>query len=193
MAKKTVPEFVKKIRHESASIDDAVEKILKENNIIDPPINVVKIAVGMGFKVFTVEFTDKNVMGAIADFKSPIPQFGNEKRVIAVDKNSYATRKIFTIAHEIGHFVMHCGESNDFFERDVYNNPENDMRVQIEREADKFAACLLLPKEMFKDFVANSPYYKARDKEALIQDICKKYIVSPKTVKLRLEEVGMDF
>ena len=193
MEKKAVPEFVKKIRNESVSIDDAVKRILEENRIYEPPINVIKIAVGMGFKVFTVEFTDPNVKGAIADFKSPIKQFGNEQRVIAVDKNSYATRKIFTIAHEIGHFVMHCGESNDFFERDVYDSPEKDMRTQVEKDADKFAACLLLPKDMFMDFVANSPYYKTRDKESLLQEICKKFIVSNTTAQLRLEEVGMDF
>lgn len=192
MAKKVVPEFVKKIRSESVSIDDAVVKILDENNITEPPINVVKIAGSMGFKVFTVEFTDKKVMGAIADFESPLKQFDNEQRVIAVDKNSYATRKIFTIAHEIGHFVMHCGESNDFFERDLYDT-EKDMRTPIEKDADKFAACLLMPKDMFINFVENSPYYIIRDKQNLVQEICKKFIVAEKAAKKRLKEVGMDF
>lgn len=192
MTKKVVPEFIKKIRSESVSIDDAVVRILEENNITEPPINVVKIAGSMGFRVFTVEFTDNKVMGAIADFKSPLKQFDNEQRVIAVDKNSYATRKIFTIAHEIGHFVMHCGESNDFFERDLYDT-EKDMRTPIEKDADKFAACLLMPKDMFMGFVANSPYYKTRDKENLLQEICKKFIVSKTAAQLRLREVGMDF
>lgn len=198
MAKKDVPEFVRRIRSESGSIDDAVKEILKENGIIEPPINVIKIADSMGIKVFTVEFTDPNVKGAIADFKSPMPQFKNEKRIIAVDKNSYATRKIFTIAHEIGHYVMHCGESNDFFERDVYESNEDkkaseDNRTSIEKDADKFAACLVMPRDMVIDFVENSLYYKIRDKQNLVQEICKKFIVAEKAAKKRLKEVGMDF
>ncbi len=193
MAKKAVPGFVRKIREECVSIDDAVVRILEQNKITKPPINVIQIAISMGFKVFAVEFADRNIVGAIADFKTPIKQLDNEKRVIAIDKNSYATRKIFTIAHEIGHFVMHCGENNDFFERDVYDDRKIDMRTQIEKDADKFAACLLLPKEMFKDFVANSPYYKMRSKENLIREICMKFLVSYKTAAMRLKEVGMDF
>lgn len=198
MAKKDVPDFVRKIRSESVSIDDAVKGILEENGIIQPPINVITIAASMGIKVFTVEFTDPNVKGAIADFKSPMPQFNGEQRIIAVDKKSYATRKIFTIAHEIGHYVMHCGESNDFFERDVYESNEEkkdleDNRTSIEKDADKFAACLVMPRDMFIDFVENSPYYKIRDKQNLVQEICKKFIVAEKAAKKRLKEVGMDF
>lgn len=197
MPKKEVPDFVKKIREQSDSIDDAVKVILAKNGVTKPPINVVKIAASMGIKVFSVEFTDPNVKGAIADFKSPMPQFNGEQRIIAVDKKSYATRKIFTIAHEIGHFVMHCGESNDFFERDVYDSDEDmvdeDVRNKIERDADKFAACLLLPKDMFINFVENSPYYIIRDKQNLVQEICKKFIVAEKAAKKRLKEVGMDF
>ena len=198
MPKKEVPDFVKKIREQSGSIDDAVKVILTKNGVMEPPINVIKIADSMGIKVFSVEFTDPNVKGAIADFKSPMPQFNGEQRIIAVDKKSYATRKIFTIAHEIGHFVMHCGESNDFFERDVYESNEEkknseDNRNSIEKDADKFAASLVMPKDMFIDFVENSPYYIIRDKQNLVQEICKKFIVAEKAAKKRLKEVGMDF
>lgn len=192
MPKKEVPDFVKRIREQSGSIDDAVKVILEKNGVTKPPINVVKIAASMGIKVFSVEFIEPNVKGAIADFKSPMPQFNGEQRIIAVDKKSYATRKIFTIAHEIGHFVMHCGEKNDFYERDVYDSDE-DVRTQIERDADKFAACLLMPKDMFIDFVENSPYYVIRDKQNLVQEICKRFIVAEKAAKIRLKEVGMDF
>lgn len=193
MVKKEVPKFVWEIRKESTSFDDAVTRILEENHIAEPPVNVIKVAASMGIKVFTVEFADREVRGAIADFKSPLPQFKNEKRIIAVDKNDYATRRIFTIAHEIGHFVLHCGENNDFYERDVYEDSKEDKRTQIEKDADFFAACLLMPKDMFKNFVANSPYYKTRDKENLVLDICKKFIVAKEAASKRLTEVGMDF
>lgn len=187
-----VPEYVEKIRRECSSIDEAVERILEENNITQPPINVMKIASSMGISLFEANFKDPNVVGIIVDAKEKIKPY-NCQRFIATDVNSYPTRRLFTIAHEIGHFVMHCSRENDYFERDHYDDELNDFRDEVEKTADKFAASLLLPAEMFKQFVLKSSAYEHGNKEQLIKDIQKKFLVSYKTAALRLQETNLDW
>lgn len=194
MPKLAIPAYVEEIREKCTSIDDAVEIILEANKITAPPINVVKIANDMKFKVYSVDFKDENVVGIIVDSEKPLERFDNHQRVIAIDRRSYTTRTLFTIAHEIGHFVMHCGDMDDFFQRDVYGDSNSiDKRSPMEKKADKFAACLLLPKKMFIDFVLNCPFYKAADEKKLIQAIQKTFIVSETTAFLRLKEVDLNY
>lgn len=64
------------------------------------------------------------------------------RRLIVVDSNiGYETRKRFTIAHEIGHLLMHQGQHR-CTERMLKEYLAND---QIEQEANEFASELLLP------------------------------------------------
>ena len=53
------------------------------------------------------------------------------------------TRKRFTIAHEIGHFILHCGQSLSCGSTDIeaWKGDQSDP----ERQADEFASELLLP------------------------------------------------
>jgi len=57
-------------------------------------------------------------------------------------KNSMARRN-FSLAHELGHILMHSSESFDELEKDK--------KKQIEQEADCFAASFLLPKDAFNE------------------------------------------
>jgi Zn-dependent peptidase ImmA (M78 family) len=186
-----IPGYIQDIRSNCESIDDAIAIILKECKITKPPINVIQIATNMGFSVYDAEFKDNKIVGVIADMHEPIKPFG-KKRIIATKRGDYPTRKLFTIAHEIGHFVMHCGEANDYFERDIDEDELFDTRDDTECAADKFAACLLMPEDMFIDYVRKSPYYLL-DKEALIQDIQKMFVVSYTAAKLRLNEVDLNW
>lgn len=58
--------------------------------------------------------------------------------IVVRNDSKSAVRCRFDLAHELGHLVMHKGMSNDIIE-----NP------MIEKQANHFASCLLLPKEAF--------------------------------------------
>lgn len=61
--------------------------------------------------------------------------------VLGNDKKS-AVRRQFTAAHELGHLIMHTWVTDiDELSKEQYR--------ELERQADYFAACLLLPKESF--------------------------------------------
>lgn len=57
----------------------------------------------------------------------------------------------FTIAHEIGHWICHClgGVPQPIYCRTVHSNP--DEARGREREADRFAATLLMPEESVRE------------------------------------------
>jgi hypothetical protein len=57
----------------------------------------------------------------------------------------------FTIAHEVGHWICHClgGVPQPIYCRTVHPNPEE--AVGREREADRFAATLLMPEQAVRD------------------------------------------
>ena len=57
----------------------------------------------------------------------------------------------FTIAHEIGHWICHClgGVPQPIYCRTVHTNPDDG--VGREREADRFAATLLMPEQAVRD------------------------------------------
>lgn len=61
---------------------------------------------------------------------------------LGTDKDTNA-RVRFTIAHELGHLLMHA---DNYSEEDLKNNA---IHEKLENEADRFASALLLPKEPF--------------------------------------------
>lgn len=64
-------------------------------------------------------------------------------------------RRRFTIAHELGHFVLHRGQRQSFNcdKESVYSGIDT-IRV-IEREADDFASNLLMPGDLLRKWISN--------------------------------------
>ena len=64
-------------------------------------------------------------------------------------------RRRFTIAHELGHFILHRGQQQSFNcdKESVYSGIDT-IRV-IEREADDFASNLLMPGDLLRDWISN--------------------------------------
>jgi hypothetical protein len=90
-------------------------------------------------------FSDPNVLGGI-DF---------DQKTILVNSSveDHDGRYAFTVAHEIGHHVLHkeayessvAQEDKSILCRDTFEKP------QIELEADRFAAALLMPASVIQD------------------------------------------
>lgn len=111
--------------------------LLERYDIKVPTVPVIQLAKEEGLKLKFVDMRDEmpNVSGL----------FDDENRIIYVNKNDSVTRKAFTIAHELGHYILQH-ETDEFgvLPRQaglVTANP-------IEKEANAFAANLLVPKFM---------------------------------------------
>jgi Zn-dependent peptidase ImmA (M78 family) len=117
--------------------------LLQTFGLTEPPVNPIDIAHNLGVKVMFVEFEKSfsNVSG-FYDF---------EEDTIFVNMDEYPLRQTFTIAHELGHRILHkeWAQSSDYKvllrEDRVSNDPK-------ETEANTFAANLLVPKFMLDKY-----------------------------------------
>lgn len=123
-----------------------------------------------------IHVLEKNV-GGKADAYSAWSQ--DETPVIVLGVKKSAVRRNFDLAHELGHLLLH--PYVDFFEL------EKKERQKIERQADYFASCFLLPKErLTKEFgelkrLSNPDSYTP---------LKSKYNVSIQALEMRAYKLG---
>ena len=153
------------------------------------PIDVIDIARKLSIQIYSKSFKSDKISGFISKDESGV--------FICVNENHPATRQIFTIAHEIGHFVLHedCLNSGDLAPT-VYKLgdgivmpradilPDNADYRRKEAEANKFAAELLMPKEEFLKY-ANSC-------DNLVE-LANKFQVSVGAASIRANGLGIEF
>ena len=121
------------------------------------------------------------------------PQLGSQSGwVIRVNGNDKLETQNFTIAHELGHFVLHRARlaELDAFDGRVHRDSENatdpftylEDRDQImEAEANGFAAALLMPLNLFR------PAYRRLKGD--VTALARLFVVSEGTVRRRVREL----
>ena len=159
MSKKSTPEYVKEIRRNQYSMDGNIEK-------------------------------QDNVYGVMWDGDEPLNVGGKQMyRAILLNKQDSLERQAFTVAHEIGHFMLHCKDNTNFYERYHGGAEQTDSQKLIEDQADFFAANLLLPKKLMKAYISQHSNLSRSD---LISKTCKDFLVEKDTVVRRFEELGYE-
>lgn len=114
-------------------------------------------------------------------------------------ENSYAPRRRFTLAHELGHYCLHLSESRQSFvdTKTTMNRSESYWDV-YESEANNFAAELLMPKRLvisegnkiiqaYKETHAGERVPMA----VFVDSLAKKLNVSTKAMEFRLTNMGI--
>jgi Zn-dependent peptidase ImmA (M78 family) len=127
-----------------AEIEARANQILRDHNLLQVPVDPLKVAQSLDIRVMGAVFSEEGKSGAIVKRAG---QFS-----IFVNANEPPARKRFTVAHEIGHRVLHM-ESNLEELIDVEDNfrsvgvPEDDnwnADRRREWEANVFASALLM-------------------------------------------------
>jgi len=113
------------------------------------PVDVEGLALALGISVNT-PFLPDNVSGMIR-------KRGDDDYEISVNATHPESRQRFTIAHELGHFVLHrslMGDGNvdNYAYRSDGSVKNNRIGPPQEEEANQFAANLLMPMEGIKKF-----------------------------------------
>lgn len=125
----------------------------------------------------------------------------DDKTVIGYNKTESKVRNRFTIAHELGHFILHKNSSDLFVDkhfkvlfRSTKQDNESLLIRKQEHEANEFAACLLMPAKMVEAEMSKLgiEYIDAYD-EATIKQLAKIFDVSTIAMSLRLLNLGYRF
>jgi Zn-dependent peptidase ImmA (M78 family) len=138
------------------------------------PIDPVRIAKSLGVKVLDV-YLKRDVSGALMKKQEEDPS-------ILLNAEDSTTRKRFTCAHELGHYIRRAGERNQYEYVDYRDQRSSTGTVEEEKYANSFAASLLMPELAVKAFHAEGPPEFR---------IAKRFGVSPEAMQYRLENLGL--
>lgn len=159
----------------SVNIEQVVKKILQAENLSSPPIDAEQLAeFHFGLNFDCRPLADTNILAELSVAQKTI--YINEAR--ADDFSANVGLKNFTIAHELGHWVLHrhlLGEQSK----------------QIEREADLFAVYLLMPEQMVRAEFAklnSQRLIQCLSAEIKLSSMAQKFRVSRQAMSIRLSQ-----
>jgi Zn-dependent peptidase ImmA (M78 family) len=143
-------------------------RLLSDLKIDEPPIALEQVARGCGLEV---EYVHKP--------KGFFGQLIRERRLIEVQDDVHPNRQRFTLAHEIGHYVLGHDPTWSVFDSRSIENPK---RVN-EKQADIFASELLMSEpQLRKQWTELNKDYKL---------MARKFGVSEEAMFLRLQDAKL--
>jgi len=157
----------------------AVKNILDANWDWRLPVNVENIASKLGVKVSILSpwIRENDGLSGLAEIDS------NGNRVIYFNNSESKNRQRFTMAHELGHHALnHVNPQNPCF-RDDSNTFNSNSSVWQEREANNFAAQLLMPLDAIKTML----FVK---RITNIKQLAEMFQVSEAAMYYRLKNLG---
>ena len=115
--------------------------------------------------------------------------------IIGVNALHHPNRQRFTIAHEIGHLELHRDAVTEevhvdkqfkVLMRDANSSTGTD---RMEREANQFAAELLMPQQLLLDALDLRPV--DIDDESPLNELARKFKVSRQALEYRIRNLGL--
>lgn len=165
-------------------------KILERFNVSTPPIQIKSIA-----EKFHINVTTHN----LSDDVSGILIIKGKTVMIGYNPNHSRLRQRFTIAHELGHYVLNHQRDGLFV--DKINKPKNDFAVffrnnesstgeyQQEVEANAFAAELLMPEHIVIEKVEQYGLDLSDENEETIIFLANLFEVSKQAMSFRIGNI----
>lgn len=165
----------------------------------DPQVSAREVLVKLGIKAMPVPVEKiAKALGAVVRF-SPLDEelsgmiyVKDGVPVIGVNSLHHPNRQRFTIAHEIGHLVMH----RDMISENVHVDKQFRVLMrdsnsstgseEIEVQANRFAAELLIPSSMFDP---TKILASDIDDEGPLDELAKKFRVSKQMLEYRIRSL----
>lgn len=153
------------------SIEVRAESVLRKLNIKGLPIPVEDIAGRLQIRISRAPSGEFSGMLLRKDGRT----------LIGVNGDEPAVRQRFTIAHELGHYFLH--PNKDAFV-DYRDNKKDVMRTPREKQANMFAAALLMPRQLIRKDVRALAGEGVSDDDVAV--LARKYSVSEDALRFRL-------
>ncbi|WP_134385243.1 ImmA/IrrE family metallo-endopeptidase [Flavobacterium psychrophilum] len=162
-------------------LEERAEDLLVKNNLFKAGFNVKKLA-----ELLKINLKEE----VLSDDVSGFFVMTDTGSIITYNKNNGTERKRFTIAHELGHFILHSKEQPIFIDKTpsvmFRNNSSSTGEDFKEREANAFAASLLMPKKLIEEEILNAP----NDFDKAISYLATTFKVSQQAMSFRLSNLG---
>lgn len=163
-------------REFKSAIAEARE-ILQKYKLKSFPIDVEGLCKSLGIEIQYVDFSA--IEGKVGKEISGAIQKRDGTYTILVNEDESDVRARFTIAHELGHYFLHVKDDP----RQIVTSFRRD-RSSRETEANKFAAELLMPRELIE-----KEYLKMVI--PVSDTLAKKFQVSKPAMRVRLDSLKL--
>lgn len=157
---------------DKSNITDAnsIWEFAERSQIQTEPLDVERLAIALGIEV-RFETMPPDISGSLENIDGSY--------VIKSNSLHHPNRQRFTIAHEIGHYILHRKKKSSFLDEVFFRD---DTRSPMEAEANRFAADILMPEHRFRTFVRSS--------SSKVEDLADNFGVSPLAVRYRAKQLG---
>ena len=169
---------------------ETVTKLLVKAGIYMAPVPVKKIAENCGASVLAYNLGEE-VSGVL------VVEAG--KGTIGYNSSNSKVRQRFTIAHELGHLLLHVNTNSkseelfvdkDFIVKFRSEKQYSPKEARQEREANAFAAAILMPKEFILKEVRNQKYI-GYNETTLIEELARLFEVSVPAMTYRFADLNI--
>ena len=168
----------------SKRIEMRAMQALHDTDCHAAPVPIERVAKKLGLDLEAAEFGD-DVSGLLV--------LAGNKGKIGYNREDALVRQRFTIAHEIGHYILHAAQSDLFIDRSfiVHHRDSSSARGvrKKEIEANQFAAAILMPADLVASAVAEYAF-DLGDEHAL-SELARKFAVSSQAMSIRLGKLGL--
>lgn len=172
-------------------IEELAEKLLAENNVTKPHVVVERLAKSLSLEIVKQD-ADDSISGML------INEGKGKGGIIGVNRAHHRNRQRFTIAHEIGHFLLehyqgiHFDGANTGLQINFRDDRSTTGEDLFEREANLFAAELLMPRKLlFADLAKiKRPVSLVDNNDKTLKDLAGRYQVSVRAITYRLAYLG---
>jgi Zn-dependent peptidase ImmA (M78 family) len=155
-------------------------KLIEQYSVKTLPVPIERMAKQEGLKVQYAPFDDE--LSGMTYIKDDVP-------IIGVNSLHHPNRQRFTLAHELGHVILHRAKlggevhvDRGSLRRDTLASAGID---DIEIEANAFASELLMPQPLLEAALSERPLDLEDDKA--VATLAKKFRVSDAALRFRLQ------
>jgi len=167
----------------TASIESKATRLLQQCGALQAPVAMDKVIHHLGLVAQPQSLAEVSGLLVVEDGRG----------VIGYNSAHSAVRQRFTIAHEIGHYVLHAQGSRQklFVDKSVYKRDDDSSKGEDpeEVEANQFAAALLMPAALVRTELARLQL-DLEDEDA-VGTLAKRFNVSTTAMLYRLQNVGL--
>ena len=162
-----------------------VDDLLDRAGVCAAPVPVDEIAQEAGAQV-TYESAEDSLSGFL--YRAPGP---GKRPIIGINEDHPKPRQRFSVAHELGHFLLHSGDQLHVDRGGQYQiklrNEESSKGIDPEeKEANAFAAELLMPQKFLE---SDLDEIRSLNDEA-VANLAERYEVSQQAMAFRLANLG---